>query len=181
MGNDESARLLLETVAIEGFVDDYAAEGSLRFSKPVLSSSQLPAGSFVVNTSTSISPVSVAKKMSAVGSRLLAYADLCRFDSKRFLFPDFVIEMREDMAENAGQWQHLREQLADPESQLVLDNLMMYRLTADSQYMEGYSVRFRDQYFENFLGLGPGEVFVDCGGFDGDTTEEFCRRCPAYK
>jgi FkbM family methyltransferase len=29
--------------------------------------------------------------------------------------------------------------------------------------------------------MGSGEVFVDCGGFDGDTTEQLTRRCPQYK
>jgi len=46
--------------------------------------------------------------------------------------------------------------------------------------MQRYSVRLREQYFEDFLHLGKGELFVDAGGYDGDTTEEFCRRCPCY-
>jgi FkbM family methyltransferase len=41
-------------------------------------------------------------------------------------------------------------------------------------------VRFDEQYFEDFLDLRE-EVFVDAGGFDGDTTEQFCRRVPDYR
>jgi FkbM family methyltransferase len=46
--------------------------------------------------------------------------------------------------------------------------------------MVDYSTRLSDQYFESFLSLNN-EVFVDAGGFDGDTTEEFCKRYPTYK
>jgi FkbM family methyltransferase len=46
--------------------------------------------------------------------------------------------------------------------------------------MSDYSVRISDQYFEPFLALG-GEVFVDAGGFNGDTSEEFCKRYPDYR
>lgn len=70
--------------------------------------------------------------------------------------------------------------LADDLSKQVLDDLLRYRLTADYRMM-AYQVRFEDQYFEDFLGLGSQEVFVDAGGFDGDTTELFCKRNPDYE
>jgi FkbM family methyltransferase len=59
-------------------------------------------------------------------------------------------------------------------------DIVRYRLTADSRIMRDYAVRLQDQYFEPFLDLRS-EVFVDAGGFDGDTTEEFCRRYPDYR
>jgi len=47
--------------------------------------------------------------------------------------------------------------------------------------MAGFSVRFNEQYFDSVVTLSDGEVFVDCGGYDGDTTIEFCSRNPRYK
>jgi FkbM family methyltransferase len=46
--------------------------------------------------------------------------------------------------------------------------------------MRDYAIRVKDQYFEPLLDLRS-EVFVDAGGFDGDTTEELCRRVPDYR
>jgi FkbM family methyltransferase len=38
-----------------------------------------------------------------------------------------------------------------------------------------------DQYFPaDLLTLRPGEVFVDCGAFDGDTLRELVARCPEF-
>ena len=53
-------------------------------------------------------------------------------------------------------------------------------LSADPRHMASYEVRFAEQYFEDFLCLS-GEVFVDAGGFDGDTTELFCERYSDYR
>ncbi len=46
--------------------------------------------------------------------------------------------------------------------------------------MRNYSVRLNEQYFEDFL-LIKYEIFVDAGGFDGDTTELFCTKYPKNK
>jgi FkbM family methyltransferase len=70
--------------------------------------------------------------------------------------------------------------MADEPSRQTFLDVVRYRLTANAQFMGNYAVRMKDQYFEPFLDLRS-EVFVDAGGFDGDTTEEFCRRYPDYK
>jgi FkbM family methyltransferase len=72
------------------------------------------------------------------------------------------------------------EFVTDDVSKKTLADLIHYRLSADPSYMTAYSTRFSDQYFEDFLNLKQ-EVFVDAGGFTGDTTEEFCKRYPDYK
>ncbi len=74
----------------------------------------------------------------------------------------------------------LSQLFANKESIKVFNDLVRYRLTADPVYMANYSTRFSDQYFEDFLALSH-EVFIDAGGFNGDTTEEFCKRYPDYK
>jgi len=38
----------------------------------------------------------------------------------------------------------------------------------------------KTQYFEDFLTFKSGSVFVDVGGFDGNTSLEFIKRCPDY-
>jgi FkbM family methyltransferase len=71
--------------------------------------------------------------------------------------------------------------LGDEASASVLKKLMLYYLTSDYRHMKGFSVRFNEQYFDPVVTLTDAEVFVDCGGYDGDTTLEFCSRNPSYK
>lgn len=72
------------------------------------------------------------------------------------------------------------EQMADEISRQTLIDVLLFRLTADPRYMREYRVRIKDQYFETFMDYRE-EVFVDVGGYDGDTTEEFVKRYPDYR
>lgn len=64
---------------------------------------------------------------------------------------------------------------SDENSCLTLLNVLMYRLTQNRDYaLRAYGMD--PQYFiEGFRGLGPEEVFVDCGAYIGDTFVDYCR------
>jgi FkbM family methyltransferase len=129
----------------------------------------------------SISPITAHKRLENLEiAGAIAYADLCKVFPDRFVLPNFVLETRDDIRLNQARWLSMSESLADDQSRRVLDDLLSYRLTGDYRFMRSYKVRIKDQYFEDFLELENDEIFVDAGGFDGDTTEEFCRRCPNY-
>jgi FkbM family methyltransferase len=135
----------------------------------------------VVNCSTSISPLSVGRRLeSLAGVDALPYADLYRMIGSKIEPPGFVVAAREAFARNRAEFEGLYSLLVDVESERTFNRLMSYRLTGDPAFMEGYSVRFHDQYFEPFFGHPAAMTFADCGGFDGDTTEEFIRRYPDY-
>lgn len=181
LGRNEHSEVLSKAIDIDGFVDDFADVGTVWNYKPVMRGEDLPSSAIVVNCSMSIRPISAHKRIEKL--RLdgpLAYSDLCKTFPDRFVLPDFVLETREDVRLNQARWKTMSEGLADDESKRVLDDLLRYRLTADYRMMS-YQVRFEDQYFEDFLGLGSREVFVDAGGFDGDTTELFCMKNPDYE
>jgi len=182
LGRNEHSAALAKAIEVDAFVDDFAEPGAVWNGKPVVKGTDVSSHGIVVNCSMSISPVSAARRLAGlkvVG--VLALSDLCRALPDRVRLPDFVLQTREDLEQNQVRWRLLSESLKDAQSKQVLDDLLRYRVTGDYSAMSAYSVRFRDQYFEDFLGLAPGEVFVDAGGFDGDTTEEFCRRYPDYQ
>jgi len=182
LGRNEHSAALSKVIEIDGFVDDYVEPGTVWNDRIVVKGSDVPNDAIIVNCSMSISPISAHKRIAALEiSGVLAYADLCKAFPARFVLPAFVLETREDVGQNLGKWEFLSDNLADDQSKQVLDDLLRYRLTADYGSMKSYTVRLKDQYFEDFLGLKSGEIFVDAGGFDGDTTEEFCRRFPDYK
>jgi FkbM family methyltransferase len=129
----------------------------------------------------SIRPLSAHARLAAIsGIEVLSYADLNRADPG-FPLPDFVTSFRSDVAGNAAKWRWVESILADEESKATLKSLMRYRMTGDYAHMSSFSVRFSDQYFDPAVTMTESEVFVDCGGFDGDTVLEFCRRNPKYK
>jgi FkbM family methyltransferase len=182
LGRNEHSEALSRAINIDGFVDDFADPGTVWNDKIVVKGSEVPNNGIIVNCSMSISPISAHRRIESLEiAGVIAYSDLCNVYPKRFELPNFVLKTREDVRQNHSKWKILSESLADDESRKVLENLLRYRLTADYSSMQSYTVRLREQYFEDFLNVTAGEVFVDAGGFDGDTTEEFCKRYPDYK
>lgn len=181
LGRNQHALALSKVIEIDGFVDDFAETGAVWLGKPVVKMADLDNEACVVNCSMSISPVSAMTRLRGTRSALvLNYSDLLMARPEQIEAPDFVGASREDYKENEAQLNGLYEALADDESKWVMRALANYRLTGDPVHMEDFSVRISDQYFEDFLALKD-PVFLDAGGFDGDTTQEFCKRYPEYK
>jgi FkbM family methyltransferase len=181
VGRNQQAADLIGRLQLDGLVDDFAEPGSSWRGLGAVSTAELPADAVVINCSTSISPVAVEQRIRAARSGpLVSIRELIQAAEGTIEQPWFVQDQRRDWAQFEVEWAELFESLADETSRRTLFDLTRYRLTADSQVMQDYQVRIEDQYFETFLDLRA-EVFVDAGGFDGDTTEAFCRRYPDYR
>jgi FkbM family methyltransferase len=168
---------------LAGIVDDSSLPGERWQGIPLLPASELPADAVVINCATSISPVSAERRVLSVAkrARVVSLCELQQVAADRLDPPWFVQDMNRDWAGHAAEWHDLRAVLADDESKQVLDDLVRFRRTGSYTHMGGYCVRLQEQYFDAACPLAPEDVFVDCGGFDGDTTEQFVRRCPDYQ
>lgn len=181
VGQNEQSIELIEQYMIHGLIDDFSPGTGHWHGVPILASQEVSANSIVANCSTSISPVNVARKLRSMGiQHIVSFGDLLKVAPDRLNQPWFVAQQRDDIAYHLQEWMELHDSLADTESRLTLLDVIRFRLSADPRYMESYAVRFKDQYFEAFLDTSR-QVFVDVGGFDGDTTEEFCKRYPDYR
>jgi FkbM family methyltransferase len=181
VGRNEQASDLIGKIQLHGLLDDFAEPGSTWCGLPTVSIGELPADAIVINCSTSISPVAVEQRIRAAGvEAIVSIHELIRAAAGAIDPPRFVQDQRDDWGSFEAEWADIFASLEDEASRRTLLDLVRYRLTANVQLMRDYEVRVKDQYFEPFLDLRS-EVFVDAGGFDGDTTEEFCRRSPDYR
>lgn len=80
----------------------------------------------------------------------------------------------ETILDNFNQIEKAFAILTDEQSKLTLINVLMYRLTMESDYiLRAYSPE--PQYvISPFRHLGKDEVYVDCGAFNGDSFEQYC-------
>jgi FkbM family methyltransferase len=180
-GRNSDSAAISRVFTVEAFVDDFAETGTVWNGKPVIRSSDVPSYGIVVNCATCISPVSTTRRLKALNFfGLLALSDICNAYPDSVPLPNFILQTKEDLKEHSAAWRNLTDALVDSESKRTLSDLLAFRVTADCNVMEKYEIRIKDQYFEEFLELDAHEIFVD-GGFDGDTTEEFCRRCGSYR
>jgi len=178
--NDESIRLA-KRFKVDGIVDDLCEPGESWNNLQAIKASDVQRDSLVINCATSISPVDVTKRLKSVGlDNVIELSDLVSEDGEILDFPWFVSQQRIEIGQHVGWWRDLHDLLADGTSRKVLLDVLRFRLTSDSRYMSNYRVQTREQYFEEFMNYNK-EVFVDAGGYNGDTSEEFINRYPNYK
>ncbi|HCY64065.1 MAG TPA: FkbM family methyltransferase [Oxalobacteraceae bacterium] len=178
--NDLSAQLN-KIITADGFIDDYAPPGSTWHGCPVFSLNEINRDAVVVNCVINSRPRTALERIKQAGCvRILSYSDLCRALPDLVPLPDFVADTRKDIVARPDKWRSVYERLSDGESKKVFDDVLHYRLTADLNVLARYTYRPQEQYFEDFMKFDQ-EVFVDAGGFNGDTTEQFCLRYPSYQ
>lgn len=166
---------------VNGVIDDYSQTEVIWNGLPVIKTSDVPKDSVIINCVTSISPVKVTRNLKASGlNNVIEVADLISEEGEILPLPWFVSQQGAEIKQYASEWRDLYAKLSDEISKKVLLDVLRFRLTANPEYMLDYEVRLKDQYFEDFMKY-KNEVFVDAGGYDGDTTEEFINRYPDYK
>lgn len=181
IGKNAETRALHALTPLAGLIDDGHID---KFWEgiPLLPMANVPKHAWVMNCATSISPVNVDYALQKTGfERILNIADCLNYKNcSKTLAPHFLIDQRIEMSAYRKKWEDIYQRLEDESSRQVFLDVCRYRLTADPFYMRNKKVRFSDQYFEPFIKFED-DVFVDAGGFDGDTTELFCKNAPRYK
>ncbi|MDF1485784.1 FkbM family methyltransferase [Ramlibacter sp. H39-3-26] len=181
LGRNETTALLAHSVSLAGVLDDYAATEHMWNGLPLLKQDALSSDGIVINTVVVARPVSAARRLGALPTqRSIAYADLIRVLPEHFPLPQFVAQTREALQSHRAEFENLFSQLKDDESRRTLEDVLQYRLTADPAFMGSYPCRMKDQYFEPFLDFPAGGVFIDAGGYEGETSIEFSQRYPGY-
>ena len=113
----------------------------------------------------------------------IPYPLLSLFDRSTFPPEWSYNNMQEDLIDNKYRYFSLFINLADNKSRDVLSGLINFRLTLNPFYTQSVSDSINHLYFNEItLPLSNNEVFVDGGGFDGETTLQFIENVPGtYK
>ncbi len=118
---------------------------------------------------------SITRQLKAEGfHHILPYSVMSLVDPERY--PDEIpyIGIQQDFAEHVARYLGLFISLSDEKSRRVLDGLIGYRLDYDALQADSVSDEYARQYFDQALIQFDGkDVFVDLGGYDGDTAEKF--------
>lgn len=179
-GINELSAAVAEVVDIDGFIDDYTEIDDF-MGKPIFKLKDIASDSWVVSCVTNARPTTALNKLSEAGIKsfvdYFAFADA---SGGRLMNVAAIEDTRKDYHLNSNKYNWIRAMLADDESKTVFDDVIGFRRQADIDLMRAYKYAADRQYFEDFLPLSDGEVFVDGGGYDGFTSIEFEKRCPQY-
>ena len=181
MGRNKYAKSVAQVAEVEAFVDDFTNEKTY-LGRPIIRMSSLPSACLVVSCVVDGRPITALDRLRA--SNVIAVVDyftLLRLAPDLFEPMDYCANNRADISANLSEYHRVCDCLADEESKETFKKVVQFRYTFDLDFMRGFSLRIDRQYFEDFLPLKVGEVFVDGGGFDGQTTLQFAARNPEYR
>jgi FkbM family methyltransferase len=181
VGRNDQSKELIGKINVNGIIDDFSEDFSW-LGIPISKLSDITYPSIFINCSTSISSYDVYSKIRSLRSshKVLNVCDLFATKNSLISTPWFVSQQRSEIGSNFNWWTNLYYTLADDVSRKTLLDVIRFRLTADVFHMKDYTVRIKEQYMEDFMEYSK-EIFVDAGGYDGDTTEEFVKHCQDYK
>lgn len=180
LGRNKYAQGVAGAVSVKAFIDDFTTE-SAYMGKPVICMRELPAECIVVSCVIDTLPVTALNRLNSLGVReAIDYFALSRLAPGIFTPVDFCARNREDILANRNQYEWVYKRLSDQISKRHFSSVVRFRLNMDLEYMHGFSLAIERQYFEDFLPLRPRQVFVDGGGYDGQTSLQFAAWNEAY-
>lgn len=179
-GYNVYAEAVVKLIEIDGFIDDITDQNEF-LGKPVFRIDKVPANALVLILASG-KPLTAQAKLRQRGFECLDYFAFYKFSGLPLKPIVFLSDFDEDFVKNQHKFEAAYDRLGDEVSKEQFLKLVKFKLSHDLEYLRGFSHLEDEQYFEDFLELGEsGEIFVDVGSFDGQTTEEFIRRCPAYQ
>ena len=181
LGRNTSAEKLGSIMDFDAFVDDYTKE-TLFMGKPIIKSSAVENEAIVISCSLAIYPHSAIQSLKEQKvEKILNYMEVLKYSNYDAITMPFLEACSEDLQSNRDRYDYIYSRLSDEESKKIYTDILNFRQNKELSYMKGYVVDPTGQYFEDFLDLKAGEVFIDAGGYDGQTSLEFIKHCPEYK
>lgn len=178
-GYNRYANEIIENFNVVGIVDDYTDVKEIK-SIPVLRSVNLPNNALVLSLSGG-RPLTVRKLLNNLGVDHLDYFSFRKVAKEELCPIHFNDGFEKDFLQNHKKYLWVYNCLADEQSKTIFQKLVNFRLQYDLDFLDGFSHREDEQYFEPFLKLKEeGEAFADIGAYDGYTSKMFIENCPRY-
>ncbi|MAW08099.1 MAG: methyltransferase [Halobacteriovoraceae bacterium] len=178
LGINDYTKDIISKVKVDGVIDDFSSEKTVG-SVPIFRTKNVPKDALVVSTVVG-NLLSAEKVLKSNELEYINYPELTLYSPIEFKGIYFWHGFHEGFDKNKKKFLKICDRLADHKSKEIFKDLIRFRLTGDSKYHTNFFENQNNQYFEDFLKLSDDEVFIDVGGYTGDTSEEFIKRVQSY-
>ncbi|MEJ2610174.1 MAG: FkbM family methyltransferase [Candidatus Thiodiazotropha sp.] len=179
ISRDGYAKGLSNIVDINGFIDDFT-NSKFFLNKPIVKTADLEKDSLIVVCSTVRTRTAVQKLHEMGFINVISYPEFYKYIDNHQIKLRILSDFDKEYSQHSEKYDLIHSRLKDTLSKETFISLLNYRSTANLEYMKNFIFDPKGQYFEDFLKLQE-EVFIDAGGFDGQTSIEFIKHCPNYK
>lgn len=177
LGTNVYARHLAKNIHFDAFVDDIISE-DLYIGFPVINSNKIPEASLIVSTVNNSRAAETIQGLRDLGYDVIDNAVLADLRPDLALQVIEITQSREVVKLKGGYYNRVNNLFHEDRSKQIFNSVFNYRVLGDISALNEFSYSMTEnQYFEDFLSLNDGEVFVDGGGYDGQTTITFTKSC----
>ena len=163
-------------IGVVAIVDNGKAKhGSIVAGVPVIPLSEIDDLNVPIVIATTRFSKSISEQLEGEGYKnYLPYPVMSLMNTKLYPHEIPYIGIQEDFSNNITRHLGLFLSLIDDKSRRVHDGLIQYRLSYDARFADEVSDQYERQYFDkDLIAYSPEDVFVDLGGYDGDTVEKY--------
>ena len=180
LGRNSVSELLINKLNLVAVIDDFEETETTWHDLPIIKSKELPEGAIAINCSLSVKPRVAEQVLKSTNAQnVIRYAELHQHSPELFPIPEPQQARYKNYLTHEDSWAKIYNLLEDEQSKELFINILKFNATADYTFIGDQNFAPEQQYFEDFMNYNN-EIFVDAGGFTGDTTEIFCNKYPDY-
>ena len=180
LGVNKLAKSVQKYIKVDGIIDDFTRVQTSK-NKNILNISDIPKDAIILVASTA-SPLEVKQKLDDMGFINFNYLSFYRFCGFDLVAPPFMVDFADDFKKNFDKYETIYQLLADNLSKKIFQKVINFKITFDIEYMIGFTNDHKGQYFDKtILPDMPNMIFVDGGGYVGDTARQLVSHFPDFK
>ncbi|MCD6173232.1 MAG: FkbM family methyltransferase [Sulfurimonas sp.] len=180
LGINKLTKSVLRHVEVDGIIDDFSRVQRSR-KKEIFQIEDVEKDALILWVSTG-SPLEVKQKLDEMGFDNISYLALFKYSNLDLVHPPFIIDFENDYNSHYSLYSKLYSDLADEKSKEVFEKVINFKISFDYNFMKGFTNNHSEQYFDKELIPEIKDiVFLDGGGYVGDTATEVIKNFPDFK
>jgi len=180
LGVNKLTKSVSKYIEVDGIIDDFSRTQSSR-KKKILNISDIPKDCIILTTSMG-SPLEVKIKLDDMGYTHFSYFSFYKYSSFDLAPPPFIIDFEDDYKKNKDKYIEIFNILEDDKSKEIFTKVINFKISFDLEFMEGFTNNHSEQYFDKDIIPNINNiVFVDGGGYIGDTLPQIINNFPDFK
>ncbi len=181
LGRNKWSKSIISQIEVDGIIDDFTDDKFFE-NLPVYKMSEIQIDNSIVVSATMGGPKTAKKKMDELGIVNIDYFAFYKYSNLLLTPPPFIEDFKENYLSNQIEYINVYSNLADEKSKKTFENILNFKITMNLEYMKEYENTPSIQYFEDEIyQLPQNPVFVDGGGYTGDTSMNFIQKHSDYK
>lgn len=181
LGRNKWSSSVSSVLQIDGIIDDFTLENKFE-NLPIYKMVDIKYEDCIVLSVTMGSPKTAQIRLDKLGINNVDYFSFFKYSKLNILLPPFICDFQENYNNNKNKYDEVYENLADEKSKNIFNKIINFKKTFDLDFMMEFENNSKLQYLEDdFFVLPSNYVFIDGGGYIGDTTFNVIEKYPNYK